>query len=705
MAETRALLIGVSDYEDASGIVDLKGPRNDVVLLRDTLQARGISDIRVLADGVGDAPRPTRTAILGALDILAATAQDGDFIYVHLSGHGTRQRDQNDDETDGLDEVFLPADTKRAGNGQKTIPNAITDDEIGNAVHRMRAKGADVWLVMDACHAGSGVRTAGMQTAARFVDPAVLGISVQIDPRPEAEIVEAPALADTPGSGGFVAFYAARSTEVAREVNLARAGQSEAWYGLFSGTLAARLQANTAVSFRQLFQGVLSDMNADHIPGGARLQTPSWEGPLIDAAVFGGAETKGVRRFGVEEDALSAGLVHGISEGTLVGLVADAADAPEAIIGYAQTEDTGPTQSFLRPVSAECVPQSDQPCAALGTPLPSARYAQIVARPIDTKTKLNHPRDLLTGETLAADHPAMVALLAGIETVNAGKGPGLVLSETGFSVDIMWDGTSLWFGPRILAGDTPIGLSWTPAQEDIAPVLARIAGAEALARMLTSVAQNSSPLVPNPVDVSARLSPVDIDDLAAVGRAISPRRECTKAVTRRPAHATRPLTAGADLKQCDQLHFSVQGETAGERDVNRVHIDANFCIFASYERIEGTAAPRRLGPDMTLCSDCPSGDGAGEERLFVITTQGKANTEALNLEGLIENCGGTRDGTARGPAEATQAAAFLRHISSRPDTRGSMAGFDISGIWVETYHWRVLPRREAFRQAGRDVQN
>ncbi|MBL4812683.1 MAG: caspase family protein, partial [Rhodobacteraceae bacterium] len=36
-AETKALLIGVSDYDAASGVPDLRGPANDVRLLRQVL--------------------------------------------------------------------------------------------------------------------------------------------------------------------------------------------------------------------------------------------------------------------------------------------------------------------------------------------------------------------------------------------------------------------------------------------------------------------------------------------------------------------------------------------------------------------------------------------------------------------------------------------------------------------------------------------
>ena len=71
-----------------------------------------------------------------------------------------------------------------------------------------------------------------------------------------------------------------------------------------------------------------------------------------------------------------AGIVLGGSVGTSTGtvvdevgtdvVVADAADGPDALIGYAQTEDTMATLSYLRSVAADCVPLADTPCAASG---------------------------------------------------------------------------------------------------------------------------------------------------------------------------------------------------------------------------------------------------------------------------------------------------------------------------------------------------
>ena len=157
-----------------------------------------------------------------------------------MSGHGTRQPDANGDETDGLDELFLPADTARAEAGSNSIPNAILDDDIGAAVDAIRAAGADVWLIMDSCHSGSGLRAASPDVASRYVDPSLLGVS---DRGADAGVDQSgidPARTDLPGQ--VIAFYAARASEVAREVNLdPDDSDGSAWYGLFSSRLAARV--------------------------------------------------------------------------------------------------------------------------------------------------------------------------------------------------------------------------------------------------------------------------------------------------------------------------------------------------------------------------------------------------------------------------------------------------------------------------------
>ena len=130
-------------------------------------------------------------------------------------------------------------------------------------------------------------------------------------------------------------------------------------------------------------------------------------------------------------------------------------------------------------------------------------------------------------------------------------------------------------------------------------------------------------------------------------------------------------------------------------DLNMVLVD----MHAAHERITGNRNALALGPEMTICSDCPGGYSAGTERLFVVVTEARDNTESLNLEGLVETCDAS---PTRGAA--TDPRAFLEDLAKRGDTRGAFGGLGSAGIWVEARTWQVLPRREAFLRAGLPIK-
>src|SRR5947199_323783 len=93
-ARTLALLVGVAQYNQASGIHSLLGPRNDVSLIWRALKGRGVDpqDITVFTDGLPTGPDfpvakglAESANILGALDHLAAEAQKGDTVIFYYS--------------------------------------------------------------------------------------------------------------------------------------------------------------------------------------------------------------------------------------------------------------------------------------------------------------------------------------------------------------------------------------------------------------------------------------------------------------------------------------------------------------------------------------------------------------------------------------------------------------------------------------------
>lgn len=694
-AGVRALLIGVSDYDDALGIADLAGPPNDVRLLERALEARDVSDVTVLSDGIEGAPPPTRQAILAALAALAAEAGPGDLVYVHFSGHGTQQFDHDGDESDGLDEVFLPADAARGEPGSGRIANAISDDEIGAAMARIRAAGADVWLVMDSCHSGSGMRAVGTEARARFVDPAVFGIdATAAHERDGTAPVETMTTGDLPG--GIVAFYAAQSDELAYEVEIGAEGRA---YGLFSAKLAARLQDRTALSYRQLFQAVLSDMNAAPGSGTARSQTPLWEGTLGEAAVLGGGDTAGLRQFQVEGDTVFAGLVHGFPEGTLVALVTDAAAAQGEVIGFAQLEGVGPASATLRHVAGDCAPDSATLCPEVAPPGEPARFARLVAAPPDLALRLSPVFDLASGDPLPRSAPLAAALAQAVAEVNAQGRHRVEIGAADFAVEAGAADGALRFGSPALIGETPAGPRWTPSDGPLAPLLTRIAEAERLARMLTAADPGAALLNRNPVAVETMVRRVDPARLAPPDRHPSIFEECGAALGA-PDVAEGPLQPAERLKPCDQIFLRARGTRDAAYDVNRIRIDAGYCVTVAHERLEGTApATGAITEDITLCNErCPGGpEPGGQERLFVVVSAARPGAEPLNLSGVLDNCGDTG---ARSIDGGSRAAAFLADLAGGEGARSASLLAGPKTLWVESWRWWNMPRPEVYRNAG-----
>ena len=697
LAETRALLVGVSDYAEGSGAADLKGPANDVTLLTRVLRGRGVEDIAVLADGVEGAARPTREAILSALADMAARAQDGDLVMVHLSGHGTRQFDEGGDESDGLDEVFLPADVAKAPPGSRTIPNAIRDDEIGEAVDRIRATGADVWLVIDSCHSGTGLRAAGTRTAARLVDPAAMGLDLPSAPRrPDAGLEAASPAAPPlgPEAGGVIAFYAAQSHELAREVDFAEDGAASAWFGLFTAKLAARLESGAPMTYRELFEAVTQDIATAELPAGARLQTPLWEGTMGEAAALGGAATAGRRAYALDGDEIGAGTLHGLTLGTLVELLPDVAATDG--IGYAQVDSVDALSSLVVPVADDCVPDPKALCPATGRLAAEARAARVVAVPLDLTLNLS---DTLLPRGGAADPALADALDAAIEAFNERGG---VRFERGGNDDIEVaeaDG-ALWFGTRAVVGDEPAGARWAPKDgpDALLALLERIARAERVARAVSASAETGLFAGAAPVSAVTAVEASDSSLLAPVGQAEDPVRECRRVVRANAYEAVGDLSAARELKQCDRVSIAARGKRPGGFDVNRITIDPRFCVSSTWARVEGASATVPLGDPLFVCSDCPDGYAAGEERLLMLITEAPENAPPLNLTGQLDNCG-AEGGTRSMGATTEPLRDLISAVGNTPGTR-SMSGGGIlpERVWVEEARFTVLPRRIALQQ-------
>ena len=144
----RAVLVGINNYQS---ITDLSGCINDVTNMRDILKSLlGFTnnDIRVLTDS-----RATKDNILARLKWLVTGAKSGDYLVFHFSGHGSqlRDRDNNDELTDTLDELICPWDMNW------NTGCYITDDDLNN-IFKGLPQGVLLEVYLDSCHSGTGLR-------------------------------------------------------------------------------------------------------------------------------------------------------------------------------------------------------------------------------------------------------------------------------------------------------------------------------------------------------------------------------------------------------------------------------------------------------------------------------------------------------------------------------------------------------------------
>lgn len=313
-ARALALLIGVAGYDDDSHVAHLLGPRNDVTIMWRLLKGAGIKDedMVVLADGIpatGDYPRvkarPTRAAILTAFADLAKRAGKDDFVYIHISSHGSEQPIQpgvgRQQQPGDRNQVMLPIDVGFSTDA-KTILNGLPDYELGGLLDAVRAKAASVWIVLDMCHAGDATRG---DLVARWVDPVDLGVvfpaqaplrATHGDQAAAARGGSASALPlvdtnDRPGLAPLVAFFAVSPRDLSYEKSfpnydppLVGEDGKEDRLGVFTYLVHRALLSGNNRTYRDLRNQIMRDLNSG--VAGAGMPLPMFDGNL-DAPVFG----------------------------------------------------------------------------------------------------------------------------------------------------------------------------------------------------------------------------------------------------------------------------------------------------------------------------------------------------------------------------------------------------------------------------------
>lgn len=386
-----ALLVGCTKYPYCTKVRELYGPPNDVPAFAQLLEKRfgfDRGDIRTLLAWPDDlASRPTNENIAAAFKELIAKSEEGSQIVILMSGHGTQVPDDGDEENDGLDEAFLPADA-RPWSGDH-LPNAIRDDQFGQWFDALRQKGAHVWVIFDCCHAGTMTKAIDDDERMRTARPDELAIPATAfhkKARPQGATPErALDVTSNSGTGSLTEFYAAQSFEEAPE--LPRPAQASRntrkYYGLFTYMLVQALeQRGGSLSYADLSRAIINCYRAER---GSRSPTPFFAGDL-------GREVLGLQfwpnrhELVLQDDKgayrIEAGEIQGITPGSIFVITARGGDKSE-VLGYARATDVTPTSSVVEPCE-----HGAKPAVTLDR-LPKDAHCRLLVREIgDMRVKL-----------------------------------------------------------------------------------------------------------------------------------------------------------------------------------------------------------------------------------------------------------------------------------------------------------------------------
>ncbi|MCB1467655.1 MAG: caspase family protein [Rhizobiaceae bacterium] len=674
----RALIVAVTAYPNLPKKNWLVGPNHDAELVRDYLTTSSAElfddeNVIVLADGLDDAKEsPTRAAVLANLKLLADEAEPDDFVYLHFSGHGSQQPELvSGTETDGLDEIFLPADTELWKDRGTGVPNALMDDEFGAALDAIRSKGAFVWFVIDACHSGTATREVTSDSAdvmERELKPDDLGIPAE--EMAEAERAAAPATrgfgeqtresalmltgeAEPQGAtalkGGLVAFYAAQTTETTPERPMPRGQEGATSYGVFTYTLFQRMAENPNMTYRQLGQAILQQYAADN----QTKPTPLFEGDL-DARVFGTEKIDTVMQWPVrakgDQIELRAGLLHNLAPGTKLALLPSPTSEMKEALGYLEVTGAKNLTSQARPVAFDGKP------ALQMAAIPAQAYARLLELAVRFELKVARPaaNDQLTDE-VSLVNKALDELAANPEKrfnvtlVEAGEDADLrlaVLRENQVDPATGSDTPALWFLP-------PSG-------------------------KVTAGGDNRPPLVAIDVTNPQKLADATAANLQKIFRATSLARLSAASdyrpdqvsvhfmIKREQSDEMEPLDGSAVpyVNPGDQVHILAENMSSKRIDINILYIGSDYSItHITAQRLE---AGSKLEEGLLAFTD----DSFGLERMVAVLTDAPPGSETEDLSFLEQ---GKVPPATRAAGQTSAFSSMLGQIAEVPSTRGATA--------------------------------
>lgn len=680
-----ALLIACTAYPNLPPKVSLVGPNHDAVLVRDYLTKSAPvtfkpENVTLLADGVdGAAGSPTHANILAALKAIADNPdlKRDDFVYLHLSGHGAQQPQMKEgNESDGLDEIFLPADTGKWENREKGVPNALVDDDIGAALDAIRAKGAFVWTIFDCCHSGTATRAAPVgedAIAERKVEFQDLGI-------PDSEMIAAAAAEGTRGvgaeqerttafnletpsggqsiaKGGLVAFYAAQTIETTPEMPLPKGAEDAVKYGLFTYTIFSKLAENPNITYRQLGHAVLQQYAADS----RQRPTPLFEGEL-DARVFGSEKLDTVMQWklDVKDNAASieAGRLHRLTPGTKLAILPSPTSELAETVGFVEVVTAKNLTSTVKPVEFD-----GKPAVKLAD-LPANAYARLAELAVDYRLVVARPAP---SEGLDAEVALANAMLSELEA-QTDKRFAMQLVEPGQEADLRFAVLRESAIPSSTAGiaDTPALFFLPPSGE------------------LTVTNGARPPLVAIDISNPAKLKEATAANLTTIYRATAlsrlaaandykPDQVSVEFLIRRMDTDTfEPLVPATVpiVSPGDEVHIKAQNLSTKLVDINILYVGSDYSI--THIDAQRLVAGASVEEGLLAFTD----SSYGMERMIAVLTEAPPLSEIEDLKFLEQ--GGVPPAT-RSAAGESGLWNMLDDIGMAPATRSAMKLGDKGG--------------------------
>jgi uncharacterized caspase-like protein len=147
-AELHAIVAGFNDY---AGNAKLRGAVADAEDIAAVLQRRGVRDLVKLTDG-----STTVAVFRSRFADMVARAKAGDMILFAFSGHGMRSPETRVPRRtpDGFDKGFVFPTFDQVRHPDELL----RDEDLYDLFQATASKGLRVLFVVDACHAGSGLR-------------------------------------------------------------------------------------------------------------------------------------------------------------------------------------------------------------------------------------------------------------------------------------------------------------------------------------------------------------------------------------------------------------------------------------------------------------------------------------------------------------------------------------------------------------------